>query len=136
MDKYSAEIRSSMMSSVKNKNTKPEILVRSILHKNGLRFRLHRKDLPGSPDIVLPRYKTAIFVHGCFWHGHDCPKGSRPTSNQEFWNEKLDGNMERDKANYISLQSLGWSVKIIWECSIQETTANIINGIKGTVNNS
>ena len=130
MDKYSTEKRSSMMSSVKTKNTKPEILVRSILHNSGLRFRLHRKDMHGSPDIVLPKYKTAIFVHGCFWHGHDCPKGRRPTSNQEFWNEKLDRNMERDKANYISLQSLGWSVKVIWECSIYETTANIIDDIK------
>ena len=130
MDKYSTEKRSSMMSSVKTKNTKPEILVRSILHKSGLRFRLHRKDLPGSPDIVLPKYKTAIFVHGCFWHGHDCPKGRRPASNQEFWNEKLDKNIERDKANYISLQSLGWSVKVIWECSMHETTANIIDDVK------
>ena len=130
MDKYSTEKRSSMMSSVKTKNTKPEILVRSILHKSGLHFRLHRKDLPGSPDIVLPKYKTAIFVHGCFWHGHDCPKGRRPASNQEFWDEKLDKNIERDKANYISLQSLGWSVKVIWECSILETTANIINDVK------
>ena len=130
MDKYSTEKRSSMMSSVKTKNTKPEILVRSILHKSGLRFRLHRKDLPGSPDIVLPKYKTAIFVHGCFWHGHDCPKGRRPASNQEFWNEKLDNNIERDKANYISLQSLGWSVKVIWECSIHETIANIIDDVK------
>ena len=117
------------MSSVKTKNTKPEILVRSILHKSGLHFRLHRKDLPGSPDIVLPKYKTAIFVHGCFWHGHDCPKGCRPASNQEFWNEKLDKNIERDKANYISLQSLGWSVKVIWECSIHETIANIIDDV-------
>ena len=103
MDRYSTEKRSSLMSLVKNKNTKPEILSRSLLHKSGLRFRLHRKDLPGSPDIVLPKYKTAIFVHGCFWHGHACSKGRRPASNQEFWNEKLDGNMERDKANYVSL---------------------------------
>ena len=130
MDRYSAKKRSYLMSLVKNKDTKPEIIVRSILHKNGLRFRLHRKDLPGCPDIVLPKYKTAIFVHGCFWHGHDCPKGRRPASNQEFWNDKLDRNMERDETNYVLLQSLGWSVKIIWECNMLEATANVINTVK------
>ena len=130
MDRYSTEKRSYLMSQVKSRDTKPEIIVRSILHKNGLRFRLHRKDLPGCPDIVLPKYKIAIFVHGCFWHGHDCPKGRRPATNQEFWNKKIDRNMGRDKSNYVLLQSLGWSVKIIWECNMLEATANIIDIVK------
>lgn len=104
-------------------------MVRSMLHKRGLRFRLHSKDLPGSPDIVLPKYKTVIFVNGCFWHGHDCPKSRRPASNQSFWDEKLNKNIERDKANYALLKELGWDVKIIWECSVQNTTTEIINGL-------
>ena len=129
LDKFSTEKRSSIMSSVKSKNTRPEVMVRSMLHKRGLRFRLHSKDLPGSPDIVLPKYKTVIFVNGCFWHGHDCPKSRRPASNQSFWDEKLNKNIERDKANYALLKELGWDVKIIWECSVQNTTTEIINGL-------
>ena len=117
------------MSLVKNKNTGPELLVRSILHKHGLRFRLHRKDLPGSPDIVLPKYKTVIFVHGCFWHGHDCPRGRRPDSNQEFWNKKLNNNIQRDKAHYAMLENLGWIVKVVWECSVLKNTTNIIKNL-------
>ena len=116
MDKFSAKKRSSIMSSVKNKNTKPEVMVRSLFHKNGLRFRLHRKDLPGSPDIVLPKFKTVVFVHGCFWHGHECPKGKRPATNTEFWNEKLNKNLNRDKANYSALRKAGWNIELIWEC--------------------
>ena len=118
------------MSSVKSKNTGPELRVRSVLHRHGLRFRLHRKDLPGSPDIVLPKYKTVIFVHGCFWHGHDCSKGRRPSSNQNFWNKKLNNNIQRDKVNYTSLQELGWDVKVIWECSVSEDTASVIEDLQ------
>lgn len=130
MDKFRAEKRSSIMSSVRNKNTKPEMYVRSMLHNNGLRFRLHRKDLPGSPDIVLSRLKTVIFVNGCFWHGHDCPKGRRPASNLDFWNEKLDQNLRRDEANSATLRCRGWRVIIIWECEIVNATKKIVGELK------
>jgi len=131
MDKFTPEKRSLIMSSVKTKNTKPERVVRSILHGSGLRFRLHRKDLPGSPDIVLPKFKTVIFVHGCFWHGHNCPKGRRPASNQEFWNKKLDKNVERDNANYEALRALGWDIKVIWECEAKNAVNNVVRELAG-----
>lgn len=109
------------MSRVKSKNTKPELMIRSILHKEGYRFRVHRKDLPGKPDIVLPRYKTVIFVHGCFWHQHEgCPDSKRPSTNIEFWNSKLNENIARDKKNKIKLRELGWEVFVIWECEIKD----------------
>lgn len=108
------------MARVKNKNTAPELLVRRILHRLGYRFRLHRRDLPGNPDIVLPRHHTAIFVHGCFWHGHDCPRGKRPATRPDFWNPKLDKNMERDKKNHEMLTQLGWRVVVIWECELAD----------------
>jgi DNA mismatch endonuclease (patch repair protein) len=116
-DKVSAADRSRMMSAVRGKNTKPELAVRSALFAAGYRYRLHRRDLPGSPDIVLPRYRMAVFVHGCFWHGHDCPRGRRPTSNVEFWNTKLDRNLLRDRVSRTALESAGWTVTTIWECS-------------------
>jgi len=108
------------MSRVSGKNTKPEIAVRSALHKMGYRFRLHRKDLPGKPDITLPKYKKVIFVHGCFWHGHPgCSRSKRPVTNQEFWREKLDKNIERDKVNVNALIQLGWDVLTIWSCEVK-----------------
>jgi len=103
------------MSRVGGKNTKPEIFVRSALHRHGFRFRLHRGDLPGRPDIVLPRYRIAVLVHGCFWHGHDCPRGRRPTSNADFWNAKIDGNIARDAANRRKLKECGWLSFLIWK---------------------
>ena len=130
MDKFTVEKRSSIMSSVRSKNTKPEMYVRSMLHNNGLRFRLHRKDLPGSPDIVLSGFKTAIFVNGCFWHGHNCPKGRRPASNLDFWNEKLDQNLRRDEENHAALRDMGWRVIIIWECEIVSATEKIVGELK------
>lgn len=109
------------MSRVKSKNTKPELMIRSILHKQGYRFRVHRKDLPGNPDIVLPRYKTVIFVHGCFWHQHEgCPDSKRPSTNIEFWNSKLNENIARDQKNKIKLRELGWEVFVIWECEMKD----------------
>lgn len=109
------------MSRVKSKNTKPELMIRSILHKEGNRFRVHRQDLPGKPDIVLPRYKTVIFVHGCFWHQHEgCPDSKRPSTNIEFWNSKLNENIVRDKKNKIKLRELGWEVFVIWACEIKD----------------
>lgn len=108
------------MSRISGKNTRPEILVRSMLHKMGYRFRIHRKDLPGTPDITLPKYKKVIFVHGCFWHGHPkCPRAKRPGTNTTFWNEKIDGTIKRDEENLRRLESLGWTVLILWECEIK-----------------
>jgi len=117
MDIFSREKRSQIMSRVSGKNTKPELKVRSLLHNLGYRFRLHRSDLPGKPDITLPKHKKVIFVHGCFWHGHKrCKRSKRPTTNENFWNKKLDGNIERDKRYRIELRELGWKVMIVWEC--------------------
>ena len=121
-DRITKEQRSRNMARVKNKNTAPELKVRKVLHGLGFRFRLHRRDLPGNPDIVLPRHNKIIFVHGCFWHGHDCPRGKRPSTRQDFWNRKLDGNIERDKANQKRLKELGWKVLVLWECETKDTS--------------
>jgi DNA mismatch endonuclease, patch repair protein len=111
------------MSRIRSKDTKPELIVRSVLHKLGYRFRLHRKDLPGCPDIVLPKFKTVIFVHGCFWHMHEnCRDGTLPKTNQKTWKVKLQRNIERDILNIRLLENNGWSVIVIWECE-----ANKIN---------
>ena len=116
-----SEQRSRNMSSIKSKNTKPEIKVRKVLHSMGYRFRLHSKDLPGSPDIVLPKYKTVIFVHGCFWHRHqNCKYASTPKTRQEFWNKKFNENINRDKINQENLSSKGWKIIIVWECEIKD----------------
>ena len=105
------------MSAIKSKNTKPEIAVRKLLHSMGYRFRLHRKDLPGSPDIVLPKYKTVIFVHGCFWHRHEnCKYASTPKTRKEFWENKFKSNKKRDQKIQKEIIDLGWKFIIIWEC--------------------
>jgi DNA mismatch endonuclease (patch repair protein) len=109
------------MSRVKSRDTKPEKMVRSMLHRCGYRFRLRRSDLPGSPDIVLPKYGSVIFVHGCYWHRHDCPNGRRlPLSRLDFWKPKLEGNRERDLRHYKALDKRGWKVLIIWECMLKD----------------
>jgi DNA mismatch endonuclease (patch repair protein) len=109
------------MASVKGRDTKPERIVRSLLHALGYRFRLHRKDLPGKPDIVLPKHKKVVYVHGCFWHGHpSCPRAARPTSNVEFWNRKLDGNIARDAAAQRALLKLGWRHLVVWQCETRD----------------
>ena len=121
-----SEQRSKNMSAIKSKNTKPEIKVRKVLHSMGYRFRLHSKDLPGSPDIVLPKYKTVIFVHGCFWHRHqNCKYASTPKTRQEFWNKKFNENINRDKINQENLSSKGWKIIIIWECEIKNKKINL-----------
>ena len=120
MDVFSKGKRSQIMSRISGKNTKPEIIVRSLLHRMGYRFRLHDKNMPGKPDIILPKHKKVIFVHGCFWHGHrDCPRSKRPSTNVEFWNKKIDGNIERDNKNIKSLENLGWKTLILWTCEIK-----------------
>ena len=105
--------RSAMMSGIRGKNTKPEILVRRLLHGMGYRFRLHRKDLPGKPDIVLPKWRTVIFVNGCYWHGHeDCYLFRPPKTQTEFWTNKIEGNQTRDQCNYAELENAGWKVLV------------------------
>ncbi len=120
MDVFSKTKRSWIMSRVKGKDTKPEIIVRSIIHGFGFRFRNHKSNLPGNPDVILPKYHKAVFVHGCFWHGHkNCKRATRPSSNTAFWKTKLDGNINRDKRNIRLLKSQGWQVLVIWECEIR-----------------
>jgi DNA mismatch endonuclease (patch repair protein) len=109
-----------MMSGIRGKNTRPEMIVRRALHKAGFRFRLHKKDLPGEPDIVLPKHKTVIFVHGCFWHKHECKYFKLPKTRQEFWSKKLEKNVERDYQHLDALRSLGWNVIQIWECELKQ----------------
>ncbi len=116
-DVFTPAQRSAVMAKVHSRDTKPEILVRSLIHRMGFRFRLHNKRLPGNPDIVLPRHKKIVFVHGCFWHQHEgCPHAARPASNVDYWNKKLDGNLRRDKINLEKLEAMGWRVLVIWEC--------------------
>lgn len=123
MDIFNKSKRSWIMSHVKGKDTKPEILVRSIVHKLGYRFQTHKSDLPGKPDIVLVRHQKVIFVHGCFWHGHKrCVRSSRPQSNKSFWAKKLDKNIARDKRTRRELDKNGWKALIIWTCE----TKNIL----------
>lgn len=122
-DVLSKEQRQKCMSHIKSKNTKPEVLVRRFLFAHGFRFRLHRKDLPGKPDIVLPKYKTVIFINGCFWHGHSgCKYATIPETNHEFWLSKISGNIERDKSTYAKLDALGWRVVEIWQCQLKPKT--------------
>ena len=112
------------MRAVRRTDTRPEMLVRKILHRLGLRFRLHRKDLPGTPDIVLPKHRIAIMVHGCFWHRHPCcSKATPPKTRTDFWDDKFRANVARDDRNFRSLEAAGWRVLTIWECETQNTHA-------------
>ena len=112
------------MSRIRGRDTKPELLVRRIAHGLGFRFRLHRKDLPGRPDIVFPRYRAVILVHGCFWHRHpDCRFASNPKTRVEYWQKKFEGNVERDRRNERALTDLGWRTMVIWECETKDTKA-------------
>ncbi|MDE0627224.1 MAG: DNA mismatch endonuclease Vsr [Bryobacterales bacterium] len=116
--------RSEIMSRIRGRDTKPELLVRRIAHGLGFRFRLHRKDLPGRPDIVFPRYRAVILVHGCFWHRHpDCRFASNPKTRVEYWQKKFEGNVLRDRRNERALTDLGWRTMVIWECETKDTEA-------------
>lgn len=108
-----------MMSGIRSKNTKPELMIRRGLHALGFRFRVHDRSLPGNPDIVLPKYKAAIFVHGCFWHGHNCSLFKMPLTRPQFWNDKIETNRRRDLNADTALQSAGWRVGRVWECSLK-----------------
>lgn len=118
-DRLTAEQRSFNMSRVRGRDTRPEMRVRQALHALGCRFRLHRRDLPGSPDIVLPKWKTVVFVHGCFWHGHDCDLFRWPATRQEFWRAKIEGNVRRDHPANQQLLASGWRVVTVWECALK-----------------
>lgn len=121
-DVHSKETRSYNMSQIKGKNTKPEILVRKLLFSSGFRYRLHDKKLPGKPDIVLPKYKTAIFIHGCFWHGHeDCKYFVVPKTRQDWWLNKINGNKNNDYKSLITLKEQGWNIVVLWECELKPT---------------
>ena len=137
MDIISEEKRSWNMSRIRGKDTKPEIIVRSMLHRMGYRFRLHRKDLPGKPDIVLPKYNTVIFVHGCFWHRHKgCKYAYTPKSRIKFWKNKFIETVKRDKQHLKQLKENGWEVFIVWECETKDMDKlkEIINKISQEIN--
>lgn len=121
VDKFSKETRSYIMSKIRGKDTKPEIIVRSYLFSKGLRFRKNDKRYPGSPDVVLPKYKTIVFVHGCFWHLHEgCKHAKMPKSNADYWKKKLYRNKERDEHNQKELEAMGWNVITVWECELKK----------------
>ena len=132
MDIVSEEQRSYNMSRIRGKNTKPELAVRSLLHSLGYRFTVngpHNRKLPGRPDIVLPKYKTVIFVHGCFWHGHqECKNFRIPQTRTEWWQAKIEGNVARDKRQQEELRKLGWKVLVIWECEVKTSIVDSILG--------
>ncbi len=120
VDNRTVQSRSALMSRIRDRNTAPELIVRRLLHRMGYRFRLHRKDLPGKPDIVLPGRRVAIFVHGCFWHAHGCRIGQPPKSRPEFWLPKLERNRARDAGNEAALIADGWTVLTLWQCEIRD----------------
>lgn len=134
-DVVSPEKRSEMMSGIKGKNTKPEILVRKALYARGFRYRLHDAHLPGRPDIVFPKYGAAVFVNGCFWHMHGCHLSSIPKTRTEFWREKLEGNRARDAENIERLAEAGWRVAIVWECAIKGKKALPVEEIADMLEN-
>ena len=121
MDVHNPATRSYNMAQIRSKNTSPELRVRSLVHKLGYRFRLHSKVLPGKPDLVFKKYKTVLFVNGCFWHRHDCKNGQQiPKTNSAFWKDKFTKNQKRDLSNYSTLKTRGWTVAIMWECEIHD----------------
>ena len=121
VDIHTKAQRSFNMSRIRGKDTKPELAVRSFVHRLGYRFRLHRKDLPGKPDLVLSRHKKVILVHGCYWHMHNCKYGRVvPKTNAKFWREKREGNKQRDKKNIAALKKQGWRILVIWECQLKD----------------
>lgn len=123
-DVFNPAQRSAVMRAVKSKDTAPELAVRRAAHALGLRFRLHRADLPGKPDLVFPSRRIALFVHGCFWHGHDCPRGARmPQNNRAYWQAKIARNRTRDSLNSAALKKLGWTPRTLWECETRDPAA-------------
>jgi DNA mismatch endonuclease (patch repair protein) len=121
-DVFSKKKRSQIMSNITGKNTMPELIIRKALFSEGYRYRLHRKDLPGNPDIVFPSRNKVIFINGCFWHGHNCKKAALPETNKQFWKKKINGNVERDKTNSIKLKQMKWKSFVVWQCEIKKGT--------------
>jgi len=122
MDVFDKETRSRNMAAIKGQNTRPEMIVRHYLHSKGFRYRLHSRNLPGKPDLTMPKFNAVVFVHGCFWHRHNrCRFATMPSSNTEFWGKKLTGNKERDKARKTDLRKLGWRVLTVWECGLRSS---------------
>lgn len=126
MDIVSPETRSRMMSGIRGRNTRPELILRSALHARGFRFRLHVSDLPGKPDLVFPKHRAVIQVHGCFWHRHGCTKTTTPSTNVDFWQEKFRRNVERDQKTEAGLDQLGWRFGLIWECALGRQIETIV----------
>ena len=134
-DTLTIQERSLLMAKIRGKNTRPEIAVRSLLHRAGYRFRIHVSSLPGKPDIVLPRFRTVVFVHGCFWHRHGCKYSTFPSTRQNFWQTKFEGNVQRDKDNQARLTSQGWRVFVLWECEINSWDLYLEHRIKTFISN-
>ena len=134
VDKLSAEHRSWNMSRIRGKDTKPELTLRSMLHRVGYRYRLYDKKLPGRPDIVLPKYRTAIFVNGCFWHRHEgCPDATTPGTRTAFWKDKFECTVKRDKLKTAELESLGWKVITVWECDLRKDSEAVLENVCHTL---
>ena len=133
MDTFSPEKRSEIMRRVRSENTRPEILIGSLLHRLGFRFRKHRNDLPGKPDFVFPKHRAALFVHGCFWHRHsNCPHADTPASRQEYWLPKFTRTVERDRKNQEELKDMGWNVILAWECELRDLE-RLLNRLKRSI---
>jgi DNA mismatch endonuclease (patch repair protein) len=135
MDIVDKTTRSAMMSGIKHKNTRNEIIIRKRLHKLGFRYQLHRKDLPGKPDLVFPKYHAVIFVNGCFWHAHGCHIFKWPSTRVEFWKEKIGANKIRDERNIQACIAMGWKVLVIWECALKGKTRRNLNEVIHTAAN-
>ena len=135
-DTVDAQTRSRIMARVKSKNTTPELFVRRAVHAQGHRYRLYRKDLPGCPDLVFPKYKMVVFIHGCFWHWHGCSRSRMPSSNQDYWTTKISRNVERDKKARMTLKADGWKSLVIWECELKEGTQRLLKALGRARSNS
>ena len=129
-DTVSPEKRSDVMRRVRSKDTRPEMAVRRVLHKHGFRYRLHQAKLSGRPDLVLTKYKTAVFVHGCLWHWHGCKNSRMPHSNVDYWESKIARNVERDRSHRVKLEDAGWRVSVIWECSIDAGLEELLQSLR------
>ena len=131
VDVFTPEKRSAVMASIRSKNTKPEMIVRKRVFAAGFRYRLHARNLPGKPDLVFARYNVAVFVHGCFWHGHKCLNGKLPETNRDFWKEKFTRNIKNDRRVAKALEVKGWKVVTIWECQIEKDVAKLLTLLSG-----